>query len=252
MRPNDVGRIEAFKQSKSQPMLQPRVDLLDQAIDACDLPELILEQFPDANTKGCFQTVTRARFCAVWRDERTPSFDIHLKGTRWLYFDRGQERGGNAFTFLTDIAKRSRREATQILLHRAGIDEPAALAPLVNSDERSRNVLRQRFYRECPGADPDFFESYLEFLVESGGPLGSYKAEGTVAWSILENADFVSLRVLAVLKRPLDGNPQIFRELDQLTRWALGVLADFFAENTRPYLESTSTKRLSIKLERAL
>ena len=258
MRPSDVGRIEGINKSKSHVKPKPRIvrgqqgaqnqtDLLDQAIEMCDLPELILEHFPGANTiQGCFQTATRVRFCAVWRDEVTPSFDLTIKGDRWIWYDRGEQCGGNALTFLTHILKLSKRDAARYLIQRAGLSGVLIRHSPTNLDEQQRALLWRHFRLDHPNADAEFFDDFLEYEAGFCGLSRGYTAKETLAFALLESASADGLQTLAAVRH----SNGLFEELDPVTVWALELLADCFADSFRPYLRVASQTSMTVKIGR--
>jgi hypothetical protein len=149
--------------------------LLEQAIEACDLPALILEKYPDCIVhRGAYQHANRAMFVAVWRNEKSPSVSCTFKGGRWLWHDFGNHDGGNAFTFLTRVCGLTPAQAAQELLERAGIANTAHTGSRVAENERDRQLRASK--REHRNADQDFFDDWVEIRgtgwVEIGTPVG--------------------------------------------------------------------------------
>lgn len=152
-----------------------RDTLLEQAIEACDLPALILEKFPDCIVhRGAYQHATKAMFVAVWRNEKSPSVSCTFKAGRWLWHDFGTHEGGNAFQFLTRVCGLTPGQAAQELLERAGLANTARNGSRPAENERDRQL--RKFRREHPNADQDFFNDWLEIRAtgwrEIGSPVG--------------------------------------------------------------------------------
>jgi len=110
-----------------------RSDALDLAIDATDLPGLIAELFPDSKAKAG----TTGVYYASWRgNHNSPALSVSRKGRRWLWSDKADGSGGNAFTFLTGPAEMAPQEAAEYLLERAG------LAGAASEGEERPNTFR--------------------------------------------------------------------------------------------------------------
>lgn len=116
-----VKRNKAVRENLSYPAGKPR-DNLEQAIEQCDLPTLILERFPESAThRGAYQHATKAMLVAIWRNEKSPSVSVAFRAGRWVWHDFGSKEGGNAFHFLTRVCGLTPAQAAQELLERAGL-----------------------------------------------------------------------------------------------------------------------------------
>lgn len=146
--------------------------LLEQAIEAADLPALILEKFPDCIAhRGAYIHATKAMFVADWRREKSPSVSCTFKVGRWLWHDHGTHEGGNAFHFLTRVCGLTPALAAQELLERAGLGNTTYTGPRPVENERDRQL--REFRREHPNADADFFDDWLDYRADGGREIGT-------------------------------------------------------------------------------
>jgi hypothetical protein len=207
-----------------------RDDHLEQAIEAADLPALILEKFPDAGGhRGTFQQATRATLCAVWRGEKSPSVSLTLKSGRWLWHDHGTHEGGNAFQFLVRVCGFTPGQAAQELLERAGLTNTARTGSRPAESERDR--LEREFRREHPNADQDFCDNWLEIRAtgwrEFGTPVGRAAMEYAATTPSLPDLPGALLAYKMLGQPvPLEGQP--------FGAGNLKLLADWIAECLRP------------------
>jgi hypothetical protein len=209
--------------------------LLEQAIEAADLPALILEKFPDCIThRGAYQHATKAMFVAVWRGEKSPSVSLGLKAGRWLWHDFGNHEGGNSFTFLTRVCGLTSAQAAQELLERAGLANTAHTGSRVAENERDRQL--REFKREHPQADESFFDDWLEIRAtgwrEFGTPVGRAAMEyAATAPNLPDFPGELIAHTRLGLDVPLERPPFGPKNLEALALW--------IAEALRPAIHAT-------------
>jgi hypothetical protein len=210
-------------------------DYLEVAIEAADLPALILEKFPDAGGhRGTYQQATRAMLCAVWRGEKSPSVSLTLKSGRWLWHDHGTHEGGNAFQFLTRVCGLTPAQAAQELLERAGLANTARTGsrPVENESQR----LERESRREHPNADESFFDDWLEIRAtgwrEFGTPVGRAAMEyAATAPNLPDFPGELIAHTRLGLDVPLERLPFGPKNLEALALW--------IAEALRPAIHAT-------------
>ncbi len=94
-------------------------DMLQNAIERADLPELVAHFYPDSGA----QPGRKGVVFAVWRGDEHESFSLfRAAGGRWLYYDHRTRETGNTFGFLVDICGLSKAEAAAQLKAR-GVGE---------------------------------------------------------------------------------------------------------------------------------
>ena len=205
---------------------------LEQAIVTTDLPELILEKFPDAVAhRGAYQHATKAMFVAVWRGEKSPSVSLTFKSGRWLWHDFGTHDGGNAFQFLTRVCGLTPAQAAQELLERAGLASTARTGPRPVETERDRQL--REFRRIHPKADQDFFEDFLELRStgwrEIGTPVSRYALEYAATANISDLPGELIAHHMLGLNVPLERLPFGQSNLEVLAVWIAEALYPAFA-----------------------
>ena len=211
-------------------------DLLKQAVDTCVLLELILEFFPTASSpKGCYTKIDRARVCAVWRNEKMPSVDLSFLRGRWLWVDRGTGQGGDAFTFLTEVAGLSRKEAAQYLIARAGLQDESPKRT-GTSEERARAGLERDFRTAHPSADPGFLAEFAERRLLGLEPPPNHDSLAYMAFGEVGGAGLSAFGVLLELQRGCGPDERALR--GQIDSCIKSVLADWICEAIGPYLQA--------------
>lgn len=94
-------------------------DFLSEAINIIDLPALVGELYPESGARPGKADAYKA----VWRGDSNPSFSLFKSRTGiWMWKDFASGGEGNAFHFLTVIAKLPPQEAAHKLISRAGLD----------------------------------------------------------------------------------------------------------------------------------
>ena len=209
---------------------------LEQAIDTTDLPELILEKFPDAAAhRGAYQHATKAMLVAVWRGEKSPSVSLTLKAGRWLWHDFGTHDGGNAFQFLTRVCGLTPAQAAQELLERAGLASTARTGSRPVETERDRQL--REFRREHPNADQDFFEDWVQLRgtgwVEFGTPIGRAALECAAAANVPDLPGELIAHHRLGLDVPLERPPFGPGNLEALASWIAEALRPAFCSLER-------------------
>jgi hypothetical protein len=205
--------------------------LLEQAIEACDLPALILDKYPDAIThRGAYQHPTKAMFVAGWRGEKSPSVSCTFKAGRWLWHDFGTHEGGNAFQFLTRVCGLTPAQAAQELLERAGLAYTARTGSRVAENERDRQL--REFKREHPNADADFFDDWLEIRAtgwrEFGTPVGRAAMEFAATAIVPDLPGELIAHTRLGLDVPLEHPPFGPKNLEALGVWIAASLRPAF------------------------
>ena len=204
---------------------------LEQAIDLTDMPDLILEKFPDAAAhRGAYRHATKAKFVAVWRSEKSPSVSLTFKTGRWLWHDHGTHEGGNAFTFLTRVFGLTPAQAAQELLERAGLASTARTGPRPVETERDRQL--REFRREHPTADASFLSDWLELRAtgwrEIGTPVSRYALEFAATANVPEFPGELLAHHRLGLDVPLERPPFGQSNLETLASWIAEALRPAF------------------------
>lgn len=113
---------------------------LKQAIQTADLPALVASLYPDSGAKPS-STHHRAR--AVWRGGDGTSVSFWRGRDGWMLTDFARGEHYNAYTFLTECAQLSPREATALLLQQSTTAPAPARARVkqVTPDKKAKQDL---------------------------------------------------------------------------------------------------------------
>lgn len=103
-------------------MSKSRGDVLTEAVDLVDLPQLIEERYPQSGARaGQGGTIF-----ASWRgNENTKAVSL-TKKQRWLWHDFATDEGGSAYDWLTMIEGMGGQEAAHLLIERVGLASAAS------------------------------------------------------------------------------------------------------------------------------
>lgn len=103
-------------------MSKSRGDVLTEAVDLVDLPQLIEERYPQSGARaGQGGTIF-----ASWRgNENTKAVSL-TKKQRWLWHDFATDEGGSAYDWLTMVEGMGGQEAAHFLIERVGLASAAS------------------------------------------------------------------------------------------------------------------------------
>lgn len=183
-------------------------DSLTRAVEAIDLPALVLEFAPDSKARpGVQDTVF-----ATWRQNTsTPAFSLFRREGMWLWADKATGETGNAFNFLVEIVGMEKQEAALDVMKRAGIspESPREGAP------RGRKVAEAipvpvELAKRHTAAPPVKIKALAGrgFITDDMALFGIIK-DGDDALIPIMSPDGV---VLAIKRRRADGNPKYIYE----------------------------------------